>query len=146
MLLFLLEISGILRNIEEIYKAGFDKILRNIKAEGRKFHVSYRKKHVLSFILFSFTSHDIVMFLLLFCRIFNTNNLWMKLGAIHRLVKQRALSMEIIVNRKVNLANICPILDVPVSMTSKCVSFADHICWLSFYLCFLLDLALTYPS
>lgn len=33
-------------------------------------------------------------------RIFNTNNLWVKLGAIHRLVKQRSLSMEIIVNRK----------------------------------------------
>ena len=39
-------------------------------------------------------------------RIFNTNNLWMKLGAIHRLVKERALSMEIIVNRKVSLAAI----------------------------------------
>ena len=61
-------------------------------------------EHIEDFCLLSFC---FTLYTILFlCRIFNTNNLWMKLGAIHRLVKERALSMEIIVNRKVSLAAI----------------------------------------
>lgn len=54
-------------------------------------------------------------------RIFNTNNLWMKLGAIHRLVKQRALHMEVIVNRKTldNGVNIIQ-LETAVGAAIKC--------------------------
>ncbi|XP_065062336.1 UTP--glucose-1-phosphate uridylyltransferase-like isoform X1 [Rhopilema esculentum] len=54
-------------------------------------------------------------------RIFNTNNLWMKLGAIHRLVKERALSMEIIINRKTldNGVNVIQ-LETAVGAAIKC--------------------------
>eukprot|EP00112_Aurelia_sp_Birch-Aquarium-sp1_P006719 Seg1735.5 transcript_id=Seg1735.5/GoldUCD/mRNA.D3Y31 product="UTP-glucose-1-phosphate uridylyltransferase" protein_id=Seg1735.5/GoldUCD/D3Y31 len=54
-------------------------------------------------------------------RIFNTNNLWMKLGAMHRLVKQRALQMEIIINRKTldNGVNIIQ-LETAVGAAIKC--------------------------
>ena len=41
-LLLLLETSRILRKTSETFKAEFDKILRNIQAEGQKF-VSYKK-------------------------------------------------------------------------------------------------------
>ena len=34
-------------------------------------------------------------------RIFNTNNLWMNLKAVNRLVKESKLHMEVIVNNKV---------------------------------------------
>ena len=36
------------------------------------------------------------------CRIFNTNNLWVNLHAIKRVVEERTLRMEIIVNNKVS--------------------------------------------
>ena len=39
----------------------------------------------------------------LFCRIFNTNNLWMNLKAIKRLVETKAIKSEIIVNKKVSI-------------------------------------------
>ena len=35
-------------------------------------------------------------------KVFNTNNLWVRLTAIDRLVKEDGLSMSIIVNRKVS--------------------------------------------
>ena len=35
-------------------------------------------------------------------RIFNTNNLWMKLEAVNRVVTNNELKMEIIVNEKVS--------------------------------------------
>ena len=34
-------------------------------------------------------------------RIFNTNNLWMKLAAIKRLVEEDKMHMEVIINNKV---------------------------------------------
>ena len=36
-------------------------------------------------------------------RIFNTNNLWMKLAAVKRLVEEKKMDMEIITNNKVFL-------------------------------------------
>ena len=36
-------------------------------------------------------------------RIFNTNNLWMKLTAIKRLVEEKKMHMEVIVNNKVSV-------------------------------------------
>jgi UDP-N-acetylglucosamine pyrophosphorylase len=36
-------------------------------------------------------------------RIFNTNNLWINLPAIKRVVEDKTLNMEIIVNNKVKL-------------------------------------------
>lgn len=36
------------------------------------------------------------------CRIFNTNNLWVSLEAMNRVVERHALHLEIIVNPKVN--------------------------------------------
>ena len=38
---------------------------------------------------------------LFFYRIFNTNNLWLNLNAMKRIVEERTLHMEIIVNPKV---------------------------------------------
>ena len=38
-----------------------------------------------------------------FFRIFNTNNLWIRLDALDRVVKTKSLDMEVIVNRKVKL-------------------------------------------
>jgi UTP--glucose-1-phosphate uridylyltransferase len=35
-------------------------------------------------------------------RIFNTNNLWVNLPAVKRLIEDKTLQMEIIVNNKVN--------------------------------------------
>eukprot|EP00794_Sanderia_malayensis_P020172 gene20172-22147_t len=54
-------------------------------------------------------------------RIFNTNNLWIKLGAVHRLVKERKLHMEVIVNRKTldNGTNIIQ-LETAVGAAIKC--------------------------
>lgn len=59
-------------------------------------------------------------------RIFNTNNLWMKLGAIHRLVKERALSMEIIVNRK-TLDNGLNIIQLETAVGAAIKSFEGAI-------------------
>ena len=42
MLLFVIGISGVLRNIQNTSEAGFDKVLRNIQAESRAF-VSNKK-------------------------------------------------------------------------------------------------------
>ncbi len=41
-------------------------------------------------------------FVPLVCRIFNTNNLWIKLAAIERVIQEQTLHMEIIVNPKVS--------------------------------------------
>ena len=48
-------------------------------------------------------------------KIFNTNNLWISLGAIKRLQEQNAMDMEIIVNPKVQTHTHTRVMKVPLS-------------------------------
>lgn len=43
-------------------------------------------------------------------RIFNTNNLWIKLPAMARVIEENTLRLEIIVNPKVGLVNFSGLL------------------------------------
>ena len=47
------------------------------------------------------TQYSLPLYPIYVYRIFNTNNLWMKLTAIKRLVEEKKMHMEVIVNNKV---------------------------------------------
>ena len=55
---------------------------------------------------FDYLSFSTAMDLFFFGRIFNTNNLWINMKAMQRVLEERVLEMEIIVNPKVGINRV----------------------------------------
>ena len=55
---------------------------------------------------FDYLSFSTAMDLFFFDRIFNTNNLWINMKAMQRVLEERVLEMEIIVNPKVGISRV----------------------------------------